>query len=63
MEHLVDGKQQGICIITVTHALTVGNIAKLNEIMSTCFLKLNLNDPFVVKYETNLKKEDLDNYK
>jgi hypothetical protein len=64
MQHIASRKaSKGICIITVTHALPVGYIAKMNEVMSTCFLGLNLQDPLVVKYETNLRKADLDEYK
>ena len=64
MYHVANTHGQGsTCIITITHALTVGWIAKINEIMSTSFLKLNLQDPLVVKHKTELRKEDLEEFK
>lgn len=51
MQHIAEtgGATRGICVISVTHALPVGYIAKFNEVMSTSFMKFNLQDPFVVK--------------
>lgn len=62
MQHIADTNGT-ICIINITHALSVGWISKINEIMSTSFLKLNLQNPLVVKTKTELRTEDLEDFK
>ena len=49
--------------VIATHALQVGYVANINEIMSRTFLKLNLNNPYAIKDQTKLKKEDLEEFK
>ena len=49
--------------IIATHALQVGYVSNINEIMSRTFLKLNLNNPYAIKDQTKLKKEDLEEFR
>ena len=63
MQHVQDTNGQGkICVLYVTHCLTVGWIASINEIISRQYVRINVNNPLAIKTQSQLRNNDFQEF-